>query len=70
MMATSDDMAAFGMALTVWYKHLEAADQLLGRAASGIQGVAAPQGQFSLASCRGASASLRVAHMHNQGPLA
>ena len=44
MMATSDNVAAFGMALTAWYEHLEAADQLLFRDASGIRCVAAPQG--------------------------
>ena len=70
MMATSDDVAAFSMALTVWNEHLEAADQLLGRAASGFQCVAAPQGQFSLASCRGGSTSLRGARMHNLALLA
>ena len=36
MMISSDDVAAFSMALTTWNEHLEAADQLLGRAMSGI----------------------------------
>ncbi len=60
MVATSDNVAALSMALTVWYEHLEAADQLLGRAASEFQCVATPQGQFSLASCRGGTTSLRA----------